>query len=46
MGCELQEKCQRRGLTLPKFETLAKCIPQRNGKVRKKVERDFDEKRL
>ena len=46
MGCELQEKCQRRGLTLPKFEILAKCIPQRNGKVRKKVKRGLGEKRL
>ena len=27
MRSELQEKRQRRELTLPKFQTLAKCIP-------------------
>ena len=29
MRSELQEKCQRRELTLPKFETLAKCVSQK-----------------
>ena len=29
MRSELQEKCLRRELTLPKFETLAKCVPQK-----------------
>ena len=29
MRSELQEKRQRRELTLPKFETLAKCVPQK-----------------
>ena len=55
---ELQEKRQRRELTLPKFETLAKfemkkrCVgdcqedSEDIGGVRKRVERGFDEKRL
>ena len=41
MRSELQEKRQRRELTLPKFQTLAKCIPLKVTYLsyRKKTER-------
>ena len=55
MRSELQEKRQRRELTLPKFQTLAKCIPlkvrylryrKETEKKRKRAERSFGEKRV
>ena len=50
MRGELQEKCQRRELTLPKFETLAKWVPQKRcvgvvREIRKETEKNGRELR-